>query len=147
MRKLPIHYFGVRRFSKDGYNPCCKECRSFRRKRNHKNSDALAHPIFPLNEHNQTFLARVLASTTKGIFLGLDLQTLNPIQVFFNINEADEFSLTIQIENSATYTHSYQGKKDGFFAFVLPTLSRLKIRLFHSTDFNSLSNWGHSKHL
>ncbi len=141
-RSLPTFYFGLRKFSQDGYNPCCKECRNFRRRRAYQSPNDSSDAILPLNEHNRHFLWTLPDSTTKAILIGLDLKTLKPAEVFFQRKREREFYLTINITSGAQYTHVHGGLKDSFIDFVLPLLIRLNIRLFHPSDSVVLSNWG-----
>lgn len=144
-RSLPTFYFGLRKFSQDGYNPCCKECRNFRRRRAYQSPNDSSDAILPLNEHNRLFLLSLPDSTSKAILIGLDLVTLKPAHVFFKKNCRDQFRLSVKITDGAEYIHIHGGLKDDFIDFVLPTLARLNIRLFHPEDSTTLFNWGFSK--
>lgn len=71
-RTLPIEYFGVYRYRSDGYNPNCKECQVYRRKRLYRervprDADILNTPlaILPLQEHNLTLLESSLPTNKK----------------------------------------------------------------------------------
>lgn len=140
-----MNYFGLRKYSTDGFNPCCKDCRNFRRRKAYQDPHDLMDPIYPINEHNRHFLWSLSDSIKKESLVGLDLQTLKPVSVIFRRNGPKEFHLTIKVIDGAEYIYIHGGPKEGFIDFVLPLLLRLQIRLFHPADSIALSNWGLSQ--
>lgn len=92
-RHLPLNFFGVRLLSPDGYNPCCKECRNFRRRQAYQRPDSIDEPILPLNEHNTRFLW-ALPDSSRVENLVLTLQRLHRIQ-------------TIPVNNSSVLLHRF----------------------------------------
>lgn len=144
-RLLPTNFFGIRKFSADGYNPCCKDCRNFRRRMAYQSPSESTDPILPLNEHNRHFMWSLLDSSTHEILTGLDLKNLEAVKVAFRKNNMNIFFLTVTMNDNSEYTHIHGGQKASFIDFVLPLLMRLQIRLFHSMDAIALTNWGLSK--
>lgn len=128
-RQLPTYFYGVRKLSADEYNPCCKECRNFRRRKAYQNPTDQADPIFPLTEHNRHFLWSLPDSVRQESLVGLDLKSLKPIAVTYIKKSQNEFSLTIQMPDGAQYTHIHGGEKSSFIEFTLPLLTRLQVPL------------------
>lgn len=140
-RTLPIHFFGIRKFSKDGYNPTCKDCRNFRRRQAYKTPDNSDDPCYPLNEHNKKFLWTISESKRKVELLGLQLNSLEAFEVLYEFHHPQIFKITLKMYSSS-YTHIHGGTKDEFIAFALLLMDRFNIRLFHPDDSIALSNWG-----
>ena len=141
-RSLPLYYFGLRKFSADGYNPCCKECRNFRRRKAYQNPPDQTDSILPLTEHNRHFLWRLPESIRHEFFVGLDLKILKTIAVTYIKKSQNDFSLTVQMPDGTRHTQFHVGEKSSFIDFTLPLLNRLQIRLFHPGDAIALTNWG-----
>lgn len=141
-RSLPFNYFGIRKFSADGYNPCCKDCRSFRR-RVVKNDNA--EQTFPLNEHNRRFLLKLNKKGNWIELVGLNLKTLKPLKILYKQTCRDDiFYIKIKTTKKDGHTLVHYGTKEDFLELVLPSLLRLNIRLFFPQDRNTLINWGFS---
>lgn len=141
-RKLPTHYFGLRKYSVDGYNPCCKECRNFRRRKAYSSPNDTDEPILPLNDHNRHFLWSLNTAPRVEILIGLEVATLQPTKATLQRKSKDLFSLTIEYSNGSSRTHVHGGTFTEFIDFAILLLERCGIRLFHPADHIALSNWG-----
>jgi hypothetical protein len=141
-RTLPTHYFGLRKYSDDGYNPCCKECRNFRRRRAYRFPNDIDEPIFPLNEHNHRFLWSLNKNPRVEFLVGLEVSTLQSTKVKLDRNSRDYFSLTVQYQSGSSRTHIHGGDFSEFVEFAILLLERCGVRLFHPEDHIALNNWG-----
>ncbi len=144
-RTLPVYFFGIRKFSNDGYNPCCKECRNFRRRKAYQSPSDSSDPILPLNTHNTHFLWSIPDSTINDNFIGLELSSLLAADVTFKHRKNKGFWITVKIPNGPHYILIHFSEKTEFISFAIQLLERLKLRLFHPADLNALKNWGFSK--
>lgn len=140
-RSLPIHYFGIRKFSEDGYNHTCKDCRNFRRRLAYREPANNDDPCFPLNDHNRKFLWTISGSKRKVELIGLQLTSLEGFEVLFEFDYPNIYKITLRMYHS-TYTHMHGGTMDEFIHFATLLMERFHIRLFHPKDSNALSNWG-----
>lgn len=139
-RQLPHSYFGLRKYSVDGYNPCCKDCRNFRKRRAYRSPNDSLEPILPLADHNRHFLWTL--SSKNEYLIGLDLKSLQSATVTFKLERHNQFFLSVKLANGNQYTHMHLGEQSEFIAFAISLLDRLSIRLFHPQDTVALSNWG-----
>lgn len=138
-RRLPIYYFGIRKYSHDGYNPCCKECRNF--KRNSRGDHC--RDITPLNLNNFKLITFTL-NKGSGDLIGLNLQTFQRSTVKFSKIES-EFHIQIKHNESDSIYLKFEGTKKIYIDKCLSTLNKQNLRLFTSDDIYGLSNWGYQK--
>lgn len=136
-RRLPIYYFGIRKYSKDGYNPCCKECRNFKR----SSCGEQSRDIIPLNSNNLKLITFTL-NKGSGDLIGLNLQTLQLSTVKFSKIES-EYHIQIQYNESDSIYLKFDGTKKIYIDIFISTLNKQNLRLFESDDIYGLSNWGY----
>lgn len=65
-RVLPLRCYGILRSELSGYNPVCKDCRNYRRRRSY-GSAVNEGPIYPLNENNRKAIDAMIQGSLKTI--------------------------------------------------------------------------------
>ncbi|MES2803626.1 MAG: hypothetical protein V4654_14125 [Bdellovibrionota bacterium] len=141
-RSLPLNYYGVRQSSNDGYSPCCKDCRNFRRRLSYNAETSTEPAILPLSEHNKAFIEQLNIAPKLIDFVGIDLTTLEMVSVEQKRKSNGVIYFTIKYKNGSSRGLMFQGTHIDYIVLVVKILHIYNIRLFYPWDFISMTNWG-----
>lgn len=131
-RSLHVCYFGICPKTKDGFNPTCRGCRNYRRRRDYHKAAFNEELIWPLRDNNSLMLCRRLGEASEVQLPALNHMDNSKCLVTIRKEDLSLYTAKIESSNNTNLLYLTTSCKDDLISLIVPILTEKCIRLLEN---------------